>query len=263
MLTLFRNATVSIAFDSLVILIDPMLNSAGEVAAVEDTAPVRRNPLVELPMPAEEIARACDVVAVTHLHNDHFDAAARRLLRRDVPLLCQPSDAERLGADGFTAVMPVADRLELTNQLTVDRVQARHSIGEHETALGPGSGYVFTTPDGLTVYIAGDCVFSDVLCQTLETYRPDVVVANGGAARFLTGEPISMTSEDVIRTARAAPEALVVVVHLEALNHCPMTRKELRRHTIAAGLAPRVAIPADGEQVELTQQPAGSRGPRT
>ena len=38
---------------------------------------------------------------------------------------------------------------------------------------------------------------------------------------------------------------------LEALNHRPMTREEVRRHTIAAGLVDRVLIPADGERIDL------------
>ena len=31
-------------------------------------------------------------VLATHLHQDHFDATAARLLPRDLPLLCQPED---------------------------------------------------------------------------------------------------------------------------------------------------------------------------
>ena len=73
--------------------------------------------------------------------------------------------------------------------------------------------------------------------------------ATSGAARFLDGSPISMTTEDVIATARHAPAATVAAVHLEALNHCPMTRNELRRHLVAAGLDQRVRVPEDGELI--------------
>lgn len=133
---------------------------------------------------------------------------------------------------------------------TVTRVGARHTTGEHESALGPGSGYV-AAGAGPTVYVAGDCVWSPELVAALDEHRPDVIVLNGGAARFLTGEAISMTAQDVIATARHAPGARIVVVHLEALNHCPMTRDELRRHLTAAGLLDRVAVPGDGERIDL------------
>jgi hypothetical protein len=56
-----------------------------------------------------------------------------------------------------------------------------------------------------------------------------------------------MTAEDVIAAARRAPFATLVAVHLEALNHCPMSRDELRRHLVAAGLDERVRIPQDGD----------------
>jgi L-ascorbate metabolism protein UlaG (beta-lactamase superfamily) len=248
-----RNATLLLALtaSSPVLLVDPMLNAEGAVAPVEHTAPPDRNPLVALPVPAEGLVAAAGAVLVTHLHNDHFDDGARRLLDPSVPILCQPADRGRLGADGFTDVRPVEDRLELAGELGVRRVPARHSLGEHEAALAPVSGYVLDAPGAPRVYVAGDCVWCPELAATLDAQRPDVIVVNAGAARFLTGEPISMTAEDVVRTARRAPWAAVVVVHLEALNHCPMRRDDLRRQLVAAGLGRRVVVPGDGSRLVL------------
>jgi hypothetical protein len=56
-----------------------------------------------------------------------------------------------------------------------------------------------------------------------------------------------METDDVIAVAEAAPEARVVAVHLEAINHCLETRDELRGGLAAAGLSDRVAVPGDGE----------------
>lgn len=249
--TAVRNATLLLELGGLVLLVDPMLNAAGQVPPVESTAPTLNNPLVELPIPPEEVVAGTDFVLVTHLHNDHFDDAARRLLPKDIPVLCQPTDADRLAADGFTALRPVEDACDLGDAVRVHRLPARHSLdGEHEVALGPCSGYV-VAGSGIAVHVAGDCVWCPELAAALDAFRPDVVVVNGGAARFLTGAPISMTSDDIIATARHAAWARIVAVHLEALNHCPMTRDELRRHTVAAGVDSRVLIPADGERLAL------------
>jgi hypothetical protein len=79
-----------------------------------------------------------------------------------------------------------------------------------------------------------------------------VIVVNAGAARFIHGDPITMDAEDVIATCIAAPDALVVAVHMEAMNHCGLDRAGLRAAVAAAGLAGRVATPADGETLELT-----------
>src|ERR1043166_1868448 len=67
--------------------------------AVPNTPNPRPNPLVELPEPPEALVARLDAVLVTHLHQDHFDDTARRLLPRDKPLLCQPEDEERLKGD--------------------------------------------------------------------------------------------------------------------------------------------------------------------
>jgi L-ascorbate metabolism protein UlaG (beta-lactamase superfamily) len=90
-----------------------------------------------------------------------------------------------------------------------------------------------------------------VVEEALGIHGPDVVVVNAGAARFLEGDPITMTAEDVIRVCRALPDARVVAVHMEAMNHCLLTRAELDDELREESLARRVRIPADGETFEV------------
>ncbi len=73
---------------------------------------------------------------------------------------------------------------------------------------------------------------------------------NAGAAQFLEGDAITMTAEDVIRTAGAAPEARMIAVHMEAINHCILTRDE-RAELEREGLMGRIEIPADGETLSV------------
>ena len=56
-----------------------------------------------------------------------------------------------------------------------------------------------------------------------------------------------MDAGDVLRVTEAAPDAHVIAVHLEAINHCLVGRDELR----AAVAGRRVSIPADGEELDL------------
>ena len=85
------------------------------------------------------------------------------------------------------------------------------SIGE---AMGKVCGFVV---DG--VYVAGDTIWCEEVRAALELHRPRVVVVNAGGAHFIGSAPIVMTAADV-REVRRATESKLVVVHLEAMNHC-------------------------------------------
>lgn len=249
-LTLIRNATLAIRVAGLRLLVDPQLDPAGARPAVPSTPNPRRNPLVELPGPPEALVARLDAVLVTHLHQDHFDDTARRLLRRDTPILCQPEDAERLRGDGFADVRPVDDEIEF-GDVAIARTGGCHGTGEIGEAMAPVSGYVVRAPGEPSVYIAGDTILCDDVRDALARHRPDVVVVNASAARFLEGDPIVMGADDVVALARHAPDVRVVAVHLEAIAHATETRADLRARLQAEGLADRVAVPEDGSEVPL------------
>jgi L-ascorbate metabolism protein UlaG (beta-lactamase superfamily) len=254
-LKLVRSATLLVDYGGVTVLVDPMLADPHALPPVEHTAPPSRNPLVELPQPAMELLSAARLLLVTHLHFDHVPAA-QSLIDPATPILCQPADGAALAEKGFTELLPVESSIAIDG-ITVTRVPARHSLGQHELELGPCSGFVLKSPDEPVLHIAGDCVWCPELAAVIDEHRPAVIVLNAGAARFLDGAPISMTAEDVIAAARRAPYATLVAVHLEALNHCPMSRDELHRHLVAAGLDERVRIPRDGEALRS----ASRRGP--
>lgn len=69
---------------------------------------------------------------------------------------------------------------------------------------------------------------------------------NTGEARRAEGDAIIMGAQDVLRTHRAAPTA-----HMEALNHCVVTREEVRSLARDHGIADRVHAPTDGERLEF------------
>jgi L-ascorbate metabolism protein UlaG (beta-lactamase superfamily) len=117
--------------------------------------------------------------------------------------------------------------------------------------MAPVSGFMIQAPGSPTVYIAGDTIWCPEVDRALEQHWPDVTILNTGAAQFLTGGPITMTAQDVVQVCRAQPGTRVVAVHLETLNHCKLSRAELRSELEAVGLVERVLIPADGETLTL------------
>ena len=249
-LRLIRHATLLIGLAGRRVLVDPQLDPAEARPPVEHTPNPRRNPLCELPGPAEVLVRGLDAVLVTHLHRDHFDDTAANLLAKDLPLFCQPPDEGVLRDRGFSDVRPVDDRLDWDG-VTITRTGGRHGTGEMAERLGPVSGFVLAAPGEPVLYVAGDTVWADEVRAALDAHRPDAVVVNAGAARLDTGGPITMTDDDVVAVARYAPDATVVAVHFEAVNHCLQARADLHQRLHDEGLADRVAVPEDGAEVPL------------
>jgi len=248
-----RHATFVFESGGQRVMVDPMLAAAGATGPVANTPNQRRNPLVDLPFGDEgtlALLEETDMVLVTHVHNDHWDDRARDLIPRHTPILCQPEDWDEISASGFRKVTPVEDSLQWDG-LGITRTGGRHGTGEIGDLMGPVSGFVVRSEGSPTLYVAGDTIFCPEVEEALDAHEPDVVVLNAGAARFLEGDPITMTAQDVARVCHALPEALVVAVHMEAINHCLLTRDELRGELKREGLAQRVEIPADGETLEV------------
>ncbi len=240
-LTLVRNATLLLEIGGRRLLVDPALDDAEARPPVERTPNQRRNPLVPLPVPAEQVVDGLDAVLVTHLHRDHLDGTAERLLPRDVPVFCQPEDEERLRSLGLDA-LPVAAAVEWDG-IAIARTGGCHGTGALADALAPVSGFVVRAPDEPVLYVAGDTIWCDEVETAIAEHAPQVAVVNAGGARFLEGDPIVMTVDDVAEVAARVPT--VVAVHLEAINHCLETRADVRARVPAA------LVPEDGETLEL------------
>jgi len=245
-----RHATLVVSLGGTRILVDPMLGPAGEMPPIPETPHPRRNPLVPLPGTVDAIVASVEAVLVTHLHRDHFDAVAGEVLPKDLPLLVQAEDEERLHEAGFSEILRV-DPSCAWRGIEIVRTNGRHGHGEMAERMAPVSGFVLRAPAEPSLYVAGDTVWCEEVRQAIETFEPEVIVVNAGAAQFLTGEPITMTAEDVAAVCAAAPDATVVAVHMEAINHCLLTRAELRDSLEAAGVSDRVLIPTDGERLRF------------
>jgi L-ascorbate metabolism protein UlaG (beta-lactamase superfamily) len=254
-LTLIRHATLRVKVAGHTLLVDPQLDPKGARPAVPDTFNPRESPLVDLPQPAEAVTSGIDAVLVTHLHQDHFDATAKRLIAHDLPLFCQPQDAERLHANGFVDARPVHNDATL-GELLIARTEGHHGTGEIGERMAPVCGFVLHAPGEPSVYIAGDTILCDEVLAAVEEHRPAAIVVNAGAARFTTGDPIVMDNDDVVALARAVPDALIVAVHFETVSHSTQTRSDLRERLREEGLSDRVAVPEDGSEIPLKSAPA-------
>ncbi|WP_283134392.1 MBL fold metallo-hydrolase [Rhizohabitans arisaemae] len=244
-LTLVRHATLLIEIAGRTLLVDPMLDDLEAQPPVPGTFNPQRYPLVPLPEDAAGIVSRADAAVITHRHVDHLDGTAiDALLARGVTVFCQPLDEAPLRDLGFKDVRSVHDTT-VWEGIELTRTGGRHGTGELADLMAPVSGFVLRAEEH-GVYVAGDTVWCDEVRHVLNDHVPTVVVVNAGEARMLEGDPITMDAADVIAVARHA-SGRVVAVHMEALNHCVLTRKALAAAVRSAGVD--VDIPADGETI--------------
>jgi L-ascorbate metabolism protein UlaG (beta-lactamase superfamily) len=246
-----RNATLIVHAGTERILVDPMLGPQGSLPpyAFIRHRP-RRNPTVSLPPDVKPVLETITAGLITHCrrgHFDHLDRAGWRLLaRRGVPVYCNPLDRAYLQRRGLAAVPLGPNRRHTFLGGGIIPFETRHGYGLVGKLMGPGLGYLIELPGEPSLYISGDTVLTPVVRRVLVERRPDVAVLNAGGASLDLGRPILMPLEEKLEFVRLAP-GTVIAVHLEALNHCPVTRAQFREAVAGAGLAGRVRVPADGE----------------
>lgn len=240
-----RHATSIIIMNGKKILVDPMLGEKGSMAPIPDVPNKDRNPTVELNTPMETILDY-DAAIITHIHRDHFDETAVKLLPKERPLFCQPDDEKPLKGMGFVKAAAVRETAEWEG-ISFARTEGRHGHGATALKLAPVSGFVLSAPGEPVTYITGDTVYYSCIEKVLERYKPDVVVSFSGEARFRYGRPITTDARDILSICRKLPEARVICVHMEAWNHCRLTRQALTVFIAENGLNGQVYIPVDGE----------------
>ncbi len=164
-------------------------------------------------------------------------------------------DAALLRSQGFSNLTVMTDattfgdiRIAKTHggQHGTDRAYAVPELAER---LGEACGVVLRHPDEKTLYIAGDTVWRDEVAADLQKHQPDVVVLNAGYAHVIGFGPIIMGQEDVLNVHFLLPQANIVASHMEAINHCLLTRSALREYVEANRVSDAVSIPEDGETV--------------
>jgi len=240
-----RHATMLITVKGKTFLVDPMLAQKESMPASKLTANNKMNiPLTELPVPIATLIDV-DAILLTHLHFDHFDKMAEEILPKDKPVFCQPGDAKKLHKLNFTKVTPVDDMQEWEG-ITIHRVDGSHGKGAAKKLMGKSSGYMLTA-DKRTLYIGGDAIYDDLFQGNLDQFQPDSIILYAGEARLICGSPITMGSDDIINTCKHASQAKVMVVHMEALNHCKLTREKLHNTLQIHDLLERAHIPEDGQ----------------
>jgi L-ascorbate metabolism protein UlaG (beta-lactamase superfamily) len=247
---LIRHATLRVSMGGHTFLVDPMLSDKDAMEPIQNASNNLRIPMVALPFSPDEILKNVNAVFVTHTHRDHWDSAATEFIPKTMPIVCQPEDEAKFKEWGYSDIRPISTETQ-SNGIKINRTGGQHGTGEIGRKMAPVSGFVLRAEGEPTLYIAGDTIYCPEVESALALHRPEIVVLNAGAAQFTTGDPITMTALDVAKVCRTAPEARIVAVHMEVINHCLLRRDELDRELKNYRLRDHAIIPEDGEIAQI------------
>lgn len=249
-----RNATVYLNYGGQRFLLDPMFSEKAALGCFPGTVNSETpNPTVELPFSAEELVDA-DAILLTHLHPDHWDEAAALLIDKNKTVYLQnEEDAAKLQVQGFQQTKVIERQLSLAG-VYIERTKGQHgsdlaySIPEGAKFLGESSGYYLQAEGQASIYFLGDTILTQGVKADLKRLAPDYVVINAGDARLAEADlgAIIMGKEDIAEIHQILPNSKLVAIHLEALAHCVLSRKELRQFAEEQGFSAKLIIPEDG-----------------
>lgn len=241
---LVRSATLIVEMAGTRLLIDPWLAEKGAGRSYSGRA---QSPLVDLPLPVGHILDGIDAVLVSHLHSDHFDDVAQRILPKDMPVLCHGRDADAIRAMGFGHVRAVGEGIDV-GFVRVRTTDGQHGPPEVLGDMGQVSGFLLSAKDEPLLYWAGDTILCSPVEAVLASERPAVVVVHGCGALWDGKGPLVMDGAMVLDAVRLADGATVVVTHLDAVDHATVSRADIRKLAAAGAMdAGRLIIPCDGE----------------
>lgn len=243
-----RNATALLTLGPHRLLLDPMLAEAGALPGFKMLGGGRRpNPLVALPEQARAALDSATGVLITHEHPDHLDRAGVRWIRdRALPVWASAMDAPNLRKKGLQVQVLQNGGLGMQ----VQEIPAQHGRGGLAWMMGPVTGYYLDHPDEPSVFVTSDAVLTATLLAHVQRLQPDVILAPAGAANMGLGGDILFSVDELVQLTHAS-SAQMVFNHLEALDHCPTTRDQLRARLKEEGLLQRAHVPEDGETLSF------------
>lgn len=250
-----RNATAKIHIADSTFLVDPYLADKAAYPGFEGTVhSEKRNPMVDLPVPKEELLKGVDAIIVTHTHPDHWDEVAQKYIPKNLPIFVQNAgDASIIRSQGFKDVRVVGKNTSF-QQVKLSKVAGQHgtdamyALPQLAEMAGDAMGVVLQAEGEKTMYLMGDTIWTYQIDYALKTYQPKIIVMNTGYAQ-LTGfdGSIIMGTQDVAKAYEMMPKAKIITVHMDAVNHCVVSSDDMRDFVNRHHLNNRVAVPKGGD----------------
>jgi L-ascorbate metabolism protein UlaG (beta-lactamase superfamily) len=212
----------------------------------------QRNPIVDLPNNAMDIVEKTTHCLITHLHPDHLDKEAEKfLVSKQIPIICSVKDEKKLRKKSLN-VSQTIDYWKTSSFLggSILGVPAVHGYGFIAKPMGNVMGFYIELPNEKSIYISADTIYTEDVHKVLTKLKPEISVLACGTAQLDVFQPLLMRIDDILKFIQNAPNK-VIANHLEAVNHCPTTRIQLKNEVTKKGLSDKVLIPIDGDSYML------------
>ena len=251
-----RNATMILETEKEVILIDPMLGKQGIMPSFTlFRHKARRNPTVPLPKNINLILEKVTHCLITHQHPDHIDSKAVQFLtQKNIPVTCSIKDEKAFKKRGLNVVQTLKywEKQAFLGG-TIEGIPAKHGYGFVSKLMGNVIGFFIKLPDQKSIYLSSDTIYTDSVDKVLYNYKPEISVLACGAAQFDLFKHLIMNVDDIVKFVRNS-SGKVIANHMESINHCPLTREELKIILTNNELIDKVLIPEDGEILEIASR---------
>jgi L-ascorbate metabolism protein UlaG (beta-lactamase superfamily) len=257
-----RSATFVIESKDKFILIDPMLSDKGKLAPFSYFKhKLQKNPLVDLPTNSKDVLSKVTHCLLTHSqkwgieflsHIDHLDKTGINFLQKNnIPVATLERDSFYLEKRDINVVTKLKfwEENSFANYKII-AIPAKHGHSWMHNFMANGAGFYLQLPDEPSIYISGDTVLTNDVKKALKELNPDITVVAAGNASLDVGGDILMPLSEILEFIKLSPNK-VIANHLEALNHCPITREQLKNELIKNYLLEKVYIPQDGEILEI------------
>lgn len=259
-----RNATLKIEYAGKTFLIDPWLvdrwamgsfiEIPGKPFSVPD--PVKEKikmPICELPESVDKILEGIDCHIITHIHPDHvdinpIDSTVGAQLNKNITTFAQnENDATIITKSGFKDVQILSENSSQFDNVKLIKTPALHGT---INPCGEACSVIFQAESEKTLYLAGDTIWYGGVKQTIQKYNPDVIILNACAAELVGFGRLIMNDEDVESVASTAPNARIIISHMDNVAHASITRHSMRGLLAKRGITDYF-MPADGETLEF------------
>ncbi|MDR1893309.1 MAG: MBL fold metallo-hydrolase [Spirochaetales bacterium] len=241
--TQIRHATCIIEFGDVKFLVDPILYKKHTLTPIRGGIALN-NPLVDISVDIETI-KNIDIILLTHLHRDHFDPEIINVFGKDIPIVCSNKYKNKLSEFGFSNLNLINDKIELKN-IEIILTKGKHGRGAVGISMGKSYGFILKVKTNKILYITGDTIWCKCIENAIETYNPNYIVGFAGSATIKNSH-ITLDENDIKNIIKKTSKAKVIINHMDAWNHCFLTREKLKSILKYNNLY----IPNDGETIIL------------